>query len=288
MESTLDVRSITKSFGGALVVDEVSITVAPGQIAVIVGPSGSGKTTVLRCIAGFERPDSGEIRIDGAPVTESGLFVAPENRHVGYVPQEGALFPHLSVAGNIGFGLPRGGMRSERVAECLELVGLAGLGDRRVDELSGGQQQRVALARALAPRPRLVVMDEPFSALDAALRPAICADVVSALRGDAATAVIVTHDRDEALAVADLIAVMMDGKIVQCADPVTLHRHPVSERVRSFLGDVDVTTGRLVGHEVITPLGTFRAESHGPISGEVDVILRRGQVRVYPEPVTGA
>lgn len=281
MNPTLQVDAITKSFDGSPVVDRVSFSVVSGQIAVIVGPSGSGKTTVLRCIAGFERPDVGSVLIDGQVVSDASRFVAPERRHVGYVPQEGALFPHLDVAGNVGFGLARSADRTARVDECLAMVGMSGFGGRRVDELSGGQQQRVALARAMAPRPRIILMDEPFSALDAALRPEICADVVSALRADGATAVIVTHDRDEALAVADLIAVMMDGSIVQCDDPVSLHRHPASAAVAAFLGDVRVESGVAEGGVVTTASGTFAAD-RGDLTGEVDVVTRSPQVRVFP------
>lgn len=281
MNPTLEVDAITKSFDGAPVVDRVSFSVASGQIAVVVGPSGSGKTTVLRCIAGFERPDSGSVIIDGEVVSDQGRFVAPERRHVGYVPQEGALFPHLDVAGNVGFGLDRSIDRAARIDECLAMVGMEGFADRRVDELSGGQQQRVALARAMAPRPRIILMDEPFSALDAALRPEICADVVSALRADGATAVIVTHDRDEALAVADLIAVMMDGSVIQCDDPVSLHRHPASDAVAAFLGEVQVESGVAVDGVVTTASGTVTAGGTD-LSGEVEVLTRRPQVRVFP------
>lgn len=281
MNPTLEIVSLTKSFAGVRVVDDVSLAISNGQIAVIVGPSGSGKTTVLRCIAGFERPDSGSISINGERVADADHFVAPQNRHVGYVPQEGALFPHLTVAGNVGFGLERSADRTARVSECLALVGMAGFENRRVDELSGGQQQRVALARAMAPRPQLIVMDEPFSALDAALRPEICADVVAALRADAATAVIVTHDRDEALAVADLIAVMMDGSVMQCDDPVSLYRTPASETVAAFLGDFIVEHGVVQNGFVTTAAGTFVVDGDEP-SGDVDVVRRTPQVRVFP------
>ena len=281
MNPTLEIISLTKSFGGQRVVDAVSLVIPNGQIGVIVGPSGSGKTTVLRCIAGFERPDSGSIVINGTVVVDADHFVAPEHRHVGYVPQEGALFPHLTVAGNVGFGLDRSADRNARISECLAMVGMSGFENRRVDELSGGQQQRVALARAMAPRPQLIVMDEPFSALDAALRPAICADVVAALRADAATAIIVTHDRDEALAVADLIAVMMNGVVMQCDDPVSLHRTPASPEVAAFLGDVSVEQGVARDGLVTTPVGTFpTGENH--LSGAVDVVRRTPRPRAFP------
>ncbi|MEX1217276.1 MAG: ABC transporter ATP-binding protein [Acidimicrobiales bacterium] len=282
MNPTLEVSSLTKSFDGERVVDTISFAVRSGEIAVIVGPSGGGKTTVLRCIAGFERPDSGSISINGELVVDSETFIAPEYRHVGYVPQEGALFPHLSVAGNVGFGLPRSANRLDRVPECLALVGMAGFENRRVDELSGGQQQRVALARAMAPRPQLIVMDEPFSALDAALRPEICADVVAALRADEATAIIVTHDRDEALAVADRIAVMMNGSVMQYDDPVTLYKSPASDEVAEFLGDFYVERGVALDGLVTTASGTFAANAD--LDGNVDVVRRTPQLRVFPTP----
>ena len=247
----------------------------------IVGASGSGKTTILRCIAGFERPDSGTISINEAVVSDVSTFVLPERRHVGYVPQEGALFPHLDVAGNVGFGLERSSGRNARIAECLELVGMSGFERRRVDELSGGQQQRVALARALAPRPQLIVMDEPFSALDAAMRPEICTDVVSALRAEGATAVIVTHDRIEALAVADRIAVMMNGSVMQYDDPVTLYRNPASSEVAAFLGDFYVEDGVARDGFVTTATGSF-ATGESELSGEVDVVRQTPQLRVFP------
>lgn len=283
MTTTLHVESITKAFAGTCVVRDVSFSVEQGQIAVIVGPSGSGKTTVLRCLAGFERPDSGTVSINGSVVCDPTTFVAPEHRRVGYVPQEGALFPHLDVAGNVGFGLQRSSDRDERIAECLTLVGMSGFERRRVDELSGGQQQRVALARAMAPRPQLIVMDEPFSALDAAMRPAICADVVAALRADGATGIIVTHDRDEALAVADRIAVMMDGSLLQFDDPVTLHRSPASAAVASFLGEVVVEQGTARNGLVTTNTGTF-VTSETALSGVVDVVRRSPQARIFPAP----
>jgi iron(III) transport system ATP-binding protein len=280
MNPTLEIISLSKSFGGLRVVDGVSLVIPNGQIGVIVGPSGSGKTTVLRCIAGFERPDSGSILINGTVVADADHFVAPEHRHVGYVPQEGALFPHLTVAGNVGFGLDRSADRNVRVSECLAMVGMSGFEHRRVDELSGGQQQRVALARAMAPRPQLIVMDEPFSALDAALRPEVCADVVAALRADAATAIIVTHDRDEALAVADLIAVMMNGAVMQCDDPVSLHRAPASAAVAAFLGDFYVEQGVARDGLVTTPAGTF-SSGDDQLTGDVDVVRRTPRPRAF-------
>ncbi|MEQ1700888.1 MAG: ABC transporter ATP-binding protein [Ilumatobacteraceae bacterium] len=280
--NALELHEVSKSFGRTRVVEHAGFSVAERSIAAIVGPSGSGKTTILRMVAGFEVPDAGEIRLVGALVAGAGVFVPPERRRIGFVPQEGALFPHLSVARNVGFGLPRGAVSRRRVDECLELVGLPGFGSRRPHQLSGGQQQRVALARALAPRPQLVVMDEPFSALDAALRPAICADVVAALRADGATAVIVTHDRDEALAVADQLIVVMDGHVVQAGDPVQLHRAPANAEVQGFLGAVEILTGTVAGDTVVTDRGVFPLGSRAAVGDTAEVLIRPGQVSVFP------
>jgi iron(III) transport system ATP-binding protein len=281
--SALVLDGVTRSYGDHTVLRAASVTVEEGSITAIVGPSGSGKTTLLRVVAGFDRPDSGTVSVGGAVVAGAGTWVAPEHRRVGIVPQEGALFPHLDVARNVAFGLPRGERRGGRVAECLALVGLDGFERRRPDQLSGGQQQRVALARALAPRPSLVLLDEPFSALDAALRPQVRAEVVAALRADGATAVVVTHDRDEALAVADQVVVLIDGSIEQTAHPAELYRRPANERVAAFLGTGKVVRGRRAGELVTTELGSFPVDAASRADdGEVDVVLRPEPVLVYP------
>ncbi len=283
--TALRIAGVSKAFGRSPVLVDVDIEVEEGSITAVLGPSGSGKTTLLRLVAGFDRPDTGSITVGDALVAGPGTFVAPERRRVGIVPQEGALFPHLDVARNIGFGLQRGPGRSDRIAECLALVGLDGFERRRPDQLSGGQQQRVALARALAPHPSLVLLDEPFSALDAALRPQVRADVVAALRADGATAVVVTHDRDEALAMADQVVVLIDGRVEQAADPATLYRSPASGVVAAFIGEGQVVAGQRVGDRVRTPLGEFPVDraSRAP-DGEVDVVLRPEPVLVYPPP----
>lgn len=280
--NALELHGVSKSFGRTLVVDGAGFSVAEQSITAIVGPSGGGKTTILRMVAGFEVPDAGEILVAGTLVAGAGVFVPPERRRIGFVPQEGALFPHLSVARNVGFGLPRGAESRRRVEECLELVGLPDLGNRRPHQLSGGQQQRVALARALAPRPQLVVMDEPFSALDAALRPEICADVVAALRAAGATAVIVTHDRDEALAVADQMVVVMDGRVVQAGAPVELYRAPASPEVQGFLGAVEILSGTVAGDTVVTERGVFPLGGRTAVGDTAEVLIRPGQVSVFP------
>jgi iron(III) transport system ATP-binding protein len=281
--TALEVRGLSRSYGGHPALADADVTVEEGSITVVLGPSGSGKTTLLRLVAGFERPDAGTVTVGGQLVAGPGRLVPPERRRVAIVPQEGALFPHLSVAANIAFGLHRGPDRSARVTECLELVGLAGYERRRPDQLSGGQQQRVALARALAPHPSLILLDEPFSALDAAMRPQVRADVVAALRADGATAVVVTHDRDEALALADQVVVMIDGRIEQAADPVTLYRSPANSRVAEFIGRGEVVRGVRDGDVVRTPSGELPVDPASRTSdGEVDVVVRPEPVLVYP------
>ncbi len=233
--SELIVAGLVKSFGDTPVLRGLDLTVPQGKLVAVLGPSGCGKTTLLRIVAGFETADAGSVVIGGRTVTS----LPPERRRIGVVPQEGALFPHLSVAGNVAFGLPRGG-RGARVAEMLELVGLAGYGDRMPHELSGGQQQRVAVARALAPSPALVLLDEPFSALDTGLRATLREDVRTALHTADATAVIVTHDQQEALSMADLVAVVRDGRVVQSAVPADLYAAPGDVGVAMFVGDAVV------------------------------------------------
>jgi iron(III) transport system ATP-binding protein len=234
--SELVVRGVSKSFGTTPVLREVNLTVPQGALAAVLGPSGCGKTTLLRIVAGFDTTDAGEVMIDGQVVSAPGSTVPPERRRVGMVPQEGALFPHLSVAGNVGFGLPRG-RRSTRVDEMLELVGLGGYATRMPADLSGGQQQRVALARALAPGPALVLLDEPFSALDTGLRASLREDVRVALHATAATAVLVTHDQQEALSTADVVAVLQGGSIAQAGSPADLYSAPRDLDVATFVGE---------------------------------------------------
>lgn len=242
-----DVRlaGITAGYDAAPVLVDLDLDIASGEFLAILGASGSGKTTLLRVLAGFLRPVEGEVWLGTRRVVGPGVFVPPESRRVGIVPQEGALFPHLDVAANIGFGLPRG--RSKRVEEMLNLVGLPELGQARPQSLSGGQQQRVALARALAPGPDLLCLDEPFSALDASLRGHVRADVHDVLRAVGSTAVLVTHDQEEALTMADRVAVVRDGRIVQVAAPEVLYRAPADLAVARFVGEVVELPARAVG-----------------------------------------
>ena len=256
----LTVRGLRKSFGETPVLRGVDLDVPSGAFAAVLGPSGCGKTTLLRVIAGFETADSGEVRVGDRVVAGPGRALPPERRRVGVVPQEGALFPHLSVAENVAFGLPHRGRdaarrRRERVGELLDLVGLADLSGRMPSQLSGGQQQRVALARALAPGPDVVLLDEPFSALDAGLRAALREDVRDALQAIGATGVLVTHDQEEALSIADQVAVMREGVVVQSATPRELYAAPADLDVATFVGEAVVLPARVEDGVATTALG---------------------------------
>lgn len=236
--SSLVVDDVSFGYGPTPVLDGLDLEVEAGRLTAVLGPSGCGKTTLLRLLAGFLRPDGGSIELGDTTVASRSAHVPTERRRVGLVPQEGALYPHLTVAGNIGFGLRRRDAdRRDRVAELLALTGLEGLGDRYPREISGGQQQRVALARALAPRPAFVLLDEPFSALDAKLREDLRTDVKVMLRSEETTAILVTHDQAEAMAIGDSIALMRDGRIVQHGVPYDLYHRPVDTGVARFLGE---------------------------------------------------
>jgi iron(III) transport system ATP-binding protein len=237
----LAVRGVGKSFGGPKVLDGVDLTVPAGSFTGILGSSGSGKTTLLRIIAGFERLDRGEVQLGGEVVDDGRhVFVPSEHRRIGYVPQEGALFPHLSVGRNVAFGLRRGPHRRQRVLELLDMVGLTGLHRRYPHQLSGGQQQRVALARALATDPEIVLLDEPFSSLDASLRATVRDEVHDVLLRAGTTSILVTHDQDEALSMADQVAVLRHGVIAQLDTPSGLYRRPLDPALARFLGESNV------------------------------------------------
>ncbi len=275
----LEIADVTKAYGETPVLRGVDLAIESGEFVAVLGPSGSGKTTLLRVIAGFERADGGSIRVHGEVVDDATAFVPAERRHVGYVPQEGSLFPHLSVAENVGFGLSRRDRRGPRVADLLALVGLADLGRRYPHELSGGQQQRVALARGLAIDPRLVLLDEPFSSLDVGLRAALRADVRRVIREAGATAVLVTHDQDEALSLADRVAVIRDGRIAQCDTPERLYAHPATPDLARQFGEVNLLAGTARGARVTTALGDL--ETAVPAApGPVEVLVRPEQLVV--------
>jgi iron(III) transport system ATP-binding protein len=278
--ASLSVKGLSKSFGGNPVLAGLDLEVPAGTLTAVLGPSGCGKTTLLRIVAGFELPDRGEVRLGDRLLDDGRTHLAPERREIGFVPQEGALFPHLDVAANIGFGLPRSERRGGRVGELLELVGLQGLERRLPHQLSGGQQQRVALARALAPEPGLVLLDEPFDALDASLRTQVRGEVRAALAEAGATALLVTHDQEEALSLADLVAVMRDGQIVQAADPQTLYRDPVDSEVAVFVGDAVLLEGRLMDGFAETALGRLPTRGAVGSTGAVKLMLRPEQIFV--------
>jgi ABC-type Fe3+/spermidine/putrescine transport system ATPase subunit len=239
----LKVQGLHKAFGSHPVLAGLDLTVPTGSLTAILGPSGSGKTTLLRVLAGFDQADAGSVRIGDTVVDGPGTHVPPERRRIGYVPQEGSLFPHLTVAANVGFGLPARERRGPRVAALLASVGLAGLGPRYPHQLSGGQQQRVALARALAIEPAVVLLDEPFASLDAHLRAAVRADVQEIFRAAGTTAILVTHDQDEALSMADRVAVLRGGRIAQYAPPQDLYIRPADPQLARFIGDANLLDG---------------------------------------------
>jgi iron(III) transport system ATP-binding protein len=275
---------LRKRFGDTVAVAGVDLEVPRGSLTSLLGPSGCGKTTVLRMIAGLITPDAGRIDIDGRTVTGPNVSVPPERRNVGLVFQDYALFPHLSVGRNVAYGLtgiPRR-QRTKRVDEVLELVGLGGLAHRLPTALSGGQQQRVALARALAPSPDLILLDEPFSNLDAALRATVREEVRSILRTAEATAIFVTHDQEEALSLTDRVAVMHAGRLHQLADPQTLYTKPATRFVAEFVGEADVLPGSRAGRYLVdTPIG--RLPTTAPVeTSDVAVVIRPEALRLRP------
>lgn len=273
MTDALRCTGISKTFDDVLAADSVDLQIQAGQFLTLLGPSGCGKTTTLRLIAGFERPDSGDIYINEQLVADKTTFLPPEKRRVGMVFQDYALFPHLNSGDNIGFGLS-GSQRdkSQRISEMLELVGLDGIGKRMPYELSGGQQQRVALARALAPQPELILLDEPFSNLDTALRAQVRAEVRTILRQTGMSAVFVTHDQEEALSLSDLVAVMFDGHIAQIDSPQRLYRNPVSREVGAFVGEANFLPAEARGMAAACVLGDVPLQSAR--DGTVELLIR--------------
>jgi iron(III) transport system ATP-binding protein len=283
--SMLMVRDLAKSYGAVPVLQGLELNVPDGRLGAVLGPSGCGKTTLLRVLAGFERADRGEVTVGDRPLSAAGVHVAPERRRVGIVPQEGALFPHLCVADNVGFALSRGEV-GERVAELLALVGLPGHERRMPHELSGGQQQRVALARALAPRPDLILLDEPFNALDVGLRAAVREEVRQVLREQGTTAVLVTHDQEEALATADVVALLREGRIVQSGRPREVYERPCDMSAARFLGEIVELEGRLRDGRVHCALGAVQPHPADaqPLAGATGtVVLRPEQLTIDPQ-----
>jgi iron(III) transport system ATP-binding protein len=276
------VTDAAKRFGHTEVLRRVYLRVAPGAVVALLGPSGCGKTTLLRSIAGLERLDDGEVRIGDRLVSGPGVHVPPERRRVGMVFQDWALFPHLTVAQNVAYGLPRAERRGPRVGAALEMVGLGGLGGRIPGTLSGGQQQRVALARALAPQPGVLLLDEPFSNLDTALRAQVRSEVHQLLAELAVTTVFVTHDQEEAFVLGDEVAVMHGGRIVQQAPPSALYARPAMPWVASFVGDANLVDGTAAGGTAETPIGPVALEPapEGALAGAVQVVLRPEELRL--------
>ena len=277
--SMIRLDSVTKRFGDTTAVDDTSLCVERGSIVALLGPSGCGKTTLLRLIAGFERPDGGTVEIAGRTTAGPGIWVAPEARRVGMVFQDYALFPHLTVSANIGFGLPRAA-RAARVSELLDVVGLGGLERRYPHELSGGQQQRVALARALAPSPELVLLDEPWSNVDPFLRESLRAEVAEIIRPLGVTVLLVTHDREEAFSLADRIALMRNGKVLQEGTAEELYFAPADRWAAEFVGAANVLRGKVVGGRVETPIGAFPA--HGAERADAQVLVRPELLELEP------
>jgi len=278
--SEVRLESVAKAFGRVRAVDGVSLEIGAGELVAVLGPSGCGKTTLLRLIAGFERPDAGIVRVAEAEMAGAGRFVPPEKRAVGMVFQDYALFPHLVVAANVAFGLARR-PKAERGAltkRTLELVGLQHKADRYPHELSGGERQRVALARALAPEPKVVLLDEPFSNLDATLRAGLRREVELILRDAEATALLVTHDQEEALSLADRLAVMNEGRLVQVGVPEEVYARPAGRWAAQFVGEVNVLSGVARGAGVETELGVF--DLHRPATGAVHVAVRPEQLEL--------
>ena len=280
----LQLKGVSHAYGERQIVDNISFSLAAGQIGCLLGASGRGKTTLLRCLAGFETPSSGQIRLNGRELFGNGQNLPAQQRGIGMVFQDYALFPHLTIADNIGFGLQRlnKAARNERIAELLQLIGLEALAKRYPHQLSGGQQQRVAVARALAPKPTLLLMDEPFSNLDVDLRKRLGEDIRRLLKHEGMTAILVTHDQEEAFAIADEIGIMHQGQIAQWATPYQLYHQPANRFVADFIGEGTLIPGTVMAPDRI-------AIELGEVAGQmpqdccsgcmVDVLIRPDDIQ---------
>ncbi|WP_435157390.1 ABC transporter ATP-binding protein [Haladaptatus sp. DFWS20] len=287
--SVLELGDVSKSYRSETAVDGISLSVRDGELLTLLGPSGCGKTTTLRLIAGLERPTAGTVRVDDETVADERQFLAPENRDIGLVFQNFALFPHLTVAENIAFGLTDASedQRHERIADLLDLVSLAGYADRTPDQLSGGQKQRVALARSLAPEPAVLLLDEPFSNLDIRLRTEMREEVRRILKKAGVTAISVTHDQEEALSMSDRVAVMHDGCIEQIGRPEVVFEHPESRFVAEFLGQAGFVSGRFEDGTIETGIGRLTGSMLNGLSDEydgarLDVLVRPDDLKAVP------
>ncbi|NEI68717.1 ATP-binding cassette domain-containing protein [Rhizobium lusitanum] len=285
----LAIKNISKRYGPVHALNNIDLTVAAGSRTAIVGPSGSGKTTLLRIIAGFEIPDAGQVILEGETLADGEAIVPAHRRGIGIVSQDGALFPHLSVAENIGFGMERGARdREQRINALIDMVELhRGMLDRRPHQLSGGQQQRVALARALGRKPRLMLLDEPFSALDTGLRENMRKAVARVLQIAGITAVLVTHDQTEALSFADQVAVLREGALIQAGTPQALYLSPQDRETALFLGDAIVLPADLDGGSAKCILGHIPVDAANR-QGRTDIMLRPEQLRLGAVDDAGA
>lgn len=273
----VEIEGLTRRFGHQLAADNLSLKIHSGSVTCLLGPSGCGKTTTLRMIAGIEEPDGGVIKIDGRTVSGNGCYVPPERRSVGFVFQDFSLFPHLTIAQNIAFGV--GERERERVHSLMAKVGLAKHGERYPHEVSGGEQQRAALARALAPSPNTILLDEPFSNLDQRLRDRIREDMLKVLKAEGAAVLLVTHDPHEAMAMADEIILMRGGQVVQAGSPVSVYNSPVDRASAEFFSDINLLHGVAKDAVVATPFGEF--EAPGIADGtDMEIMIRPQHMRI--------
>jgi iron(III) transport system ATP-binding protein len=286
VSTVLSIQAISKAIAGNQILKNLSLDVQEHEFVAILGSSGSGKTTLLRLISGFDSPDAGEMQIGGQQVFAKGVNVSAEERRVGYVPQDAALFPHLSVSKNIEFGLNKlpAAQRNARVAELLKLVDLVGYEDRMPDQLSGGQRHRVALARALAPKPQLILLDEPFSSLDAELRVRLREDVRNVITKTGTTAILVTHDQEEALSIASRVAILRDGEFAQIGNPSEIYQAPADVEMATFLGDSVIINGVIKDDKVVTDLGLLTPLNKVANGATGRVAIRPENFYLQPNP----
>ena len=282
----LEINDVSVSFGDTEVLSGISLELESKQLLAVLGASGAGKSTLMRLIAGFDSVGGGSIVLDGETLSDTSKTVAPEKRSIGIVPQDSALFPHLNVSQNIGFGLSvlSKEAKAERVGELLRLIRMEEFASRMPQELSGGQVQRVALARALAPKPKLVLLDEPFSALDAELRGQLREEVRQVLRAEGATAVLVTHDQEEALSLADRVAVLREGKIIQVGSPSEIYNSPADVGIATFLGESVLVDGKVSGGKILTDLGSLSALNNVAEGATGVVAIRSENFYLQPNP----